>query len=89
MPKHQIVWAVPHHGRSAGIIGMPYFSQVTWPVSFFVISQPPDHTHNSLMGPLYQTICLGVVGHGTQLLHAKEFTHLINNVAHEVCTTII
>ena len=78
------MWAIPHHGGLGGFIGMCYFSQMTWPVSFFVF-QFPDHLHNSLMGPLYQPISLGVVGHGTQLLHAKEFAHLTNNVAHEVC----
>ena len=32
--------------------------------------------------------CLGVIGHDLQLLHTEEFTHLPNNVAHEVHTMI-
>ena len=62
---------------------------MTWPVSFFTFSQLPNHLHDSLMGPLHQSIHLGVVGHGSQLLQAKEFVDLANNVAHEVCTMII
>ena len=46
------------------------------------------HLHNSLMRPLHQPIHLGVVRHGSQLLHAKEVTHLINDAAQEVCTQI-
>ena len=68
---------------------MHYFSQMTWPGGFFIFSQLPNHLHKSLVGPLYHPIYLGLVGHGTQLLHAKGFTHFINNVAHEVCTVII
>ena len=82
------MWAVPHHGRSGGIVGMHYFSQMSWPVSLFVFSQLPNHLHNGLMRPLHQPIHLGVVRHGLQLLHAEEFTHLINDAAHEVCTLI-
>ena len=78
------MWAIPHHCGLGGIVGMHYFSQMTWQVSFFIISQLPNHLHDSLMRSLYQPICLGVVGHGLQLLHAKELTHLTNNVAHEV-----
>ena len=55
---------------------------------FFIFSQLPNHLHNSLIRPLYQPIHLGVVGCGLQLLHAKEFTHLTNNAAHEVCTPV-
>ena len=40
------------------------------------------------MGPLYQLIHLGVIGHGLQLLHAEEFALLTSNVAHEVYTMI-
>ena len=88
MSKHQIVWAVPHHFGLGGVIGMHYFSQMAWPVSFIIFSQLPNHPHDSLMGPLYQPIHLRVIGHGSQLLHAEEFAHLTNNVAHEICTVI-
>ena len=71
-----------------GIIGMHYFHQMTWPIGFFIFSQLPNHPHDSLKGPLYQPIHLGVIGHGLQLLHTKEFAHLTNNVAHEVHTMI-
>ena len=30
----------------------------------------------------------GLIGHDLQLLHCKEFAHLTNKVAHEVCTTV-
>ena len=30
----------------------------------FIFSQLPNHLHNSLMGPLYELVHLGVVGHG-------------------------
>ena len=82
------MWAVPHHGRSGGIIGMHYFSQMTWPIGFFTFSQVPNHAHDSLMRPLYQPICLQVVGHGLQLLHDDEFTHLANNAGHEICIPV-
>ena len=67
---------------------MHYFSKVTWPVGFFIFSKLPNHLHDSLMRSLYQPICLGVIGHGPQLLYSEEFAHLTNNVAHEVCTVI-
>ena len=54
----------------------------------FIFSQLPNHPHDSLMGPLYQPIHLGVIGHGSQLLHAEEFAQLTNSVAHEVCAMI-
>ena len=82
------MWAVPHHGRSCGIVGVHYFSQMSWPVSFFVFSQLPNHLDNGLMRPLHQPICLGVVRHGLQLLDDEEFMHLVNNAVHEVHTTI-
>ena len=62
--KHQIVLTVPSKCGSGGIVGMHYFSQMTWPVGFFVFSQLPDHVHNHLVWSLYQPVCLGVVGHG-------------------------
>ena len=51
-----------HHGRLGGIVGMHYFSQVSWPVSLFVFSQFPVHSHYGLVWPLHQPIHLGVVG---------------------------
>ena len=75
------MWAVTHHGGLVSIVGMDYLSQVTWPVSFFIFSQLPNHLHNGLMRPLHQPICLGLIRHGLQLLHAKKFTYLINNAA--------
>ena len=82
------MWDVPHHCRLSGIVGMHYFSQVSWPVSFFIFSQLPNHPQNGLMRPFHQPICLGVIRHGSQLPHTKEFTHLINNAAHKVHTSI-
>ena len=82
------MWAVSHHGRLGGIVGVHYLSQVTWPVSFSIFSQLPNHPYNGLMRPLHQPICLGMVRRGLQLLHAEEFTHLINNATHEVCNLI-
>ena len=43
--EHQVVWTVPGNCRLGGIIGMCYFSQMRWPVSFLVFSQLPDHVH--------------------------------------------
>ena len=86
--KHQIVWAIPSHCRLGGIIGVHYFHQMTWLVGFFIFSQLPNHPHDSLMGPLYQPIHLGVIGHGSQLLHAEEFAQLTNSDAYEVCAMI-
>ena len=40
------------------------------------------------MRRLHQPICLGVIRHGLQLLHAEEFTHLISNAAYEIHTLI-
>ena len=47
--EHQVVWTVPSNCRLGGIIGVHYFSQMLWPVSFFVFSQLPDHVHNHLV----------------------------------------
>ena len=47
--KHQIVWTVPGNCRLGGIVGVHYFSQMKWPVGFFVFSQLPDHVHNCLV----------------------------------------
>ena len=49
LSKHQIVWTVPSNCRTVGIIGMHYFSQMRWPVSFFVFSQLLDHLHYCLV----------------------------------------
>ena len=87
-PTHQIAWAVPHDCGLGGVTGMHYFSQMTWPVGFFIFFQLPNHLHDSLMGPLYQPIHLGVIGCGSQLLHTEEFAHLTNNVVHKVCMAI-
>ena len=46
------------------------------------------HPDNGLMRPLHHPIHLGMVRHGSQLLHAEEFTHLINDAAHEACILI-
>ena len=88
MPKHQIVWAVLHHCRLGGVVGLHYYSQMTWPVRFFIFSQLPNHLHDILMGLLHQPIHLGVIRHGSQLLHAEEFAHLTSNAALEVSTPI-
>ena len=34
---------------SGGIVGMHYFSHMSWPVGFFVFTQLPDHLHNGLI----------------------------------------
>ena len=77
-----------HHGRLGDIVDTHYFSQMSWPVSLFIFPQLPNHLHNGLMRPFHQPIHLGVVRHGSQLLHAEEFTYLINDAAHKVCTPI-
>ena len=82
------MWTIPHHGRLGSIVGMHYFSKMSWLVNLFLFSQLPDHLHNGLMRPLHQPIHLGVVRCGSQLLHAEEFTHLINDAAHKVHTPI-
>ena len=84
----QIMWTVPCHGRSGGIVGMHYFSRMSWPVSLFVFSQLPNHSHYGLMWSLHHPIHLWVVGCGLQLLHTEEFTHFVNDAAHEVSTLI-
>ena len=82
------MWNIPHHSRSGGIVGVHYFSQMSWPVSLFVFSQLPSHPHNGLMRPLQQLIHLVVVRHGSQLLHAEEFTYPVSDAAYEVHTPI-
>ena len=83
------MWILPCHGGLGCIVGMHYFSQMSWPVTLFVLSQLPNHSHNGLMWPLHQPICLGVDKvHGLQFSHAKEVTHLIHDAAHKVSTLI-
>ena len=53
-----------------------------------VFSQLPSYLHSGLVRPLHHPIHLGVVRHGSQLLHTEEFTYHINDAAHEVCTPI-
>ena len=67
---------------------MYYFSQMRWPVSFFVFSQLPDHAHNCLVQSLYQTISLGVVGHGLQSFDAKDLAHFLNYTTCEASTVL-
>ena len=76
--KHQIMWTIPCNCGVGGIIGMHYFSQMWWPVSFFVFSQLPNHLHYCLVQSLHQPFSLWVVGHGPQLLHAKDLALFIN-----------
>ena len=86
--KHQIVWTLPGNYRSGGIIGVHYFRQKRWPVSFFAFSQLPDHVHNHLVQSLYQPVCLGVVGHGLQLFDAKDLAQFLNYTTGEASTSI-
>ena len=86
--EHQIVWTVPGNCRSGGIIGMHYFSQMRWPVGFSVFSQLPNHAHNHLVQYLYQSITLGVVGHGLHLFDAKDLAQFLNYTTGEAGTSI-
>ena len=86
--KHQIVWTVPGNCRMGGIIGMCYFSQMRWPVSFFVFSQLPNNLHYCLVSSLHQPISLVVVGHGLQFLYAKDLAHFLSHVTHDINTSI-
>ena len=86
--KHQIVWTVPSNCGSAGIIGMGNFSQMRWPVGFFVFSQLPNYVHNCLAWYLYQPVSLGVVGHGLQLFDAKDLAQFLNYITREASTYI-
>ena len=82
------MWTVPCHSRSGGIVGMHYFSQMSWPVSLFVFSQLPNHLHYCLMWSLHLHIHLWVVWCGPQFLHAEELTCFVNDAAHGVSTPI-
>ena len=67
---------------------MHYFSQMRWPVGFLVFCQLPDHVHNCLVQPLYQSISRGVVRHGPQLFDAKDLAQFLNYVTGETSTSI-
>ena len=71
-----------------GIIGMCYFTQMLWPVGFFVFSQLPNHLHYHLVQSLYQPISLWVVGCGPHLLYAKDLAHFLNHTTHEVSISV-
>ena len=86
--KHQIVWTLPSNCRLGGIIGVYYFSQMRWLVSFLFFSQLPNHGHNCLVPSLYQPISLGVVGCGLQSFYAKDLAHFLNYTTGEVSTFI-
>ena len=88
LSEHQIVWAVPVKCGSGGIVGMHYFSQMGYPVGFFVFSQLPNHAHNHLVQSLYQPIHLGVVGCGPQSFDAKDFAQFLNYTTGEASTSI-
>ena len=77
--RHQIMQTVPGNCGSSSIVGMHYFSQMRWPVSFLVFSQLPNHVHNCLVQYLYQPISLGVVGYSLQLVDAKDLAQFLNN----------
>ena len=88
MSKHQVVWTIPSNCRLGGILGVHYFSQMRWSVSFFVFSQLLNHVHNHLVQSLYQPISLGVVGHGLQSFHAKDPAQFLNYIISEASTSI-
>ena len=84
--KHQIVWTIPSNCRMGGIIGMHYFSQMRWPVSFLIFSQLLNHAYNCLVQSLYQAIGWWVVGHGLQLFDTKDPAHFLNYTTSEART---
>ena len=88
MSKHQVVWTVPGNCGLGGIIGVHYFSQMRWSVSFFVFSKLPNHAHNHLVQSLYQPISLGVVGCGLQSFDANDLAEFLNYATHETSTSI-
>ena len=88
MSEHEVVWTAPSNCGLGGIIGMCYFSQMSWSVSFFVFSQLPNHVHNCLVQSLYQPISLGVVGHGLQSFDAKDLAQFLNYITGEASTSI-
>ena len=74
-----IMWTVPSNCRLGSIVGMHYFSQMRWPVSFLVCHQLPNHAHNCLVHCLYQPICLWVVGCSPQSLDTKDLAQFLND----------
>ena len=88
LSEHQIVWTVPSNFGSGGIVGMHHFSQMRWPVSFFVFSQLPNHVHNCLVQSLYPSVCLGVVGHGLQSFDTKDLAQFLNYTTVEAGASI-
>ena len=86
--EHQIVWTVLSNWGLGGIVGVHYFSQMKWPVSFFVSYQLPNHAHNHMMQSLYQPIHLGVVGCGPQSFDAKDLAQFLNYTTGEASASI-
>ena len=86
--EHQIVWTIPGNCGMGGIIGVCYFSQMRWPVGFFIFSQLPDHAHNHLVQSLYQAISLWVVGHGLQSFYTMDLAHFLNHTTCKASTSI-
>ena len=67
---------------------MHYFSQMRWPVGFFVFSHLADHAHNHLAQSLHQPISVWVVGCGLQSFDAKDLAHFLNHTTHEASTSV-
>ena len=79
---------IPCYCRAGGIIDVCYFSQMWWLGSFFVFSQLSNHLHHHMVQSLHQPISLWVVGHGLQLLHAKNLAHFIDYTTHQASTSV-
>ena len=73
-PSHWIMWHCRHALFQPDVLASQPFCLLPASQSFCTVG---------LMRPLHQPICFRVVRHGLQLLHAKEFTHLINDAAHK------
>ena len=86
--KHQIMWTIPSNCGSGGIVGVHYFSQMRWPVSFPVFSQLPNNAHNHLVQSFYQPVSPGVVGHTPQSLDAKDLAQFLNNATSKASTSV-
>ena len=86
--EHQIMWTVPGNWGLGGIIGVCYFRQMKWLVSFLVFSQLSDHVHNCLVWSLYQTIHMGVVGHGPQSFDTKDLAQFPNYATGKASTSV-
>ena len=54
----------------------------------FFFSQLPNQAHNHLVQSLYQSVSLGVVGHGLQLFDAKDLAQFLNYITSEASTSI-